>query len=98
MFVKAGKEREQILQENVTSGTVHKAETCHYLGITINEESNLEKHMKVIARKCKTISTEIDAIGAKNQVGKKEISIKLKLFDTCLMAYGMEARANIRSV
>ena len=84
-----------------TSGTVHKAETCHYLGITINEEGNLEKHIKVIARKCKTISTEIDAIGAKNQVGKKEISIKLKLFDTCLMAaltYGMEARANIRSV
>ena len=51
MFIKAGKEREQILQENVTSGTVHKAETCHYLGITINEEGDLEKHMKVIAKK-----------------------------------------------
>ena len=30
----------------------------------------------VIARKCKTISREIDATVAKNQVGKKEIKIK----------------------
>ena len=61
----------------------------------------VEEHIKVIARKCETISREIDAIGAKNQVGKEEIRVKLKLFDTCLMTaltYGMEAWANIRSV
>ena len=47
------------------------------------------------------MSRETDAIGAKNQVGKEEIRVKLKLFDTCLMTaltYGMEAWANIRSV
>ena len=101
MMVKTGKEREEIVQEKVKSGAVQKTETYHYLGITINEEGNLEEHIKVIARKCETISREIDAIGAKNQVGKEEIRVKLKLFDTCLMAaltYGMEARANIRSV
>ena len=45
-----------------------------------------------MARKCDAISGEADAIGAKNQVGKEEIRVKLKLFDTCLMtalAYGM---------
>ena len=101
MMVKTGKEREEIVQEKLKSGAVQKTETYHYLGITINEEGNLEEHIKVIARKCETISREIDAIGAKNQVGKEEIRVKLKLFDTCLMTaltYGMEAWANIRSV
>ena len=101
MMVKTGKEREEIVQENVKSGEVCKTETYHYLGITINEEGNLEEHIKVIARKCETISMEIGAIAAKNQVGKEEMRVKLKLFDTCLMTaliYGMEAWGNIRLV
>ena len=31
----------------------------------------VEQHTKVIARKCKTITREIDAIRAKNQAGKE---------------------------
>ena len=101
LIVKTGKEIEEIVQENVQSGEVCKTETYHYLGITINEEGNLEEHIKVIARKCETISMEIGAIAAKNQVGKEEMRVKLKLFDTCLMTaliYGMEAWGNIRLV
>ena len=44
---------------------------------------------------------EIGAIAAKNQVGKEEMRVKLKLFGTCLMTaliYGMEAWGNIRLV
>ena len=78
MMVKTGKEREEIVQENVKSGEVCKTETYHYLGITINEEGNLEEHIKVIARKCETIRWEIDAIGANNQFEKEEIRVKLK--------------------
>ena len=51
IMVKTEKEREEIVQENVKSGTVRKTETYHYLGITINEEGNLEEQIKVIARK-----------------------------------------------
>ena len=100
-MVKTGKEREEIVQEKVKSGAVQKTETYHYLGITLNEEDNVEEHVKVIARKCETIRMKIDAIWAKNQVGKEEIRVKPKLFDTCLMTsltYGMEAWTNIRSV
>ena len=78
MMVTTGKEREEIVQENVKSGEVCKTETYHYLGITINEEGNLEEHIKVIARKCETIRWEIDAIGANNQFEKEEIRVKLK--------------------
>ena len=98
MMVKTGNKREEIVQEHAKSGEVRKTETYHYLGITINEEGNLEEHKKVISRKCETISREIDAIGAKNQVGKEEVRVKLKLFDTCLMTAltnGMEAWENI---
>ena len=103
MTVKTGKEREreEIVQEKVKAGAVQKTEAYHYLGITINEEGSLEEHMKVIAKKCETISREIDAIGAKNLVGKEKLRFKLKLFDTCLMTaltYGMAAWANKRSV
>ena len=41
LMVNAGKEREEILQENVKSGQVQKTETYHCLGITINNEGNL---------------------------------------------------------
>ena len=101
MMVKTGKEREEIVQEKIKSRAVQKTETYHYLGITINEKGNLEQHIEVIEKKCETISREIDAIGTKNQVGKEETRIKLKLFDTCLMTaltYGIEAWANIRTV
>ena len=100
-MVKTGKEREEILQEKIKSRAVQKTETYHYLGITINEKGNLEQHIEVIEKKCETVSREIDAIGTKNQVGKEETRIKLKLFDTCLMTaltYGIEAWANIRTV
>ena len=98
MMVKTGKE---IVQEKVQPGAVSKTETYHYLGITINEEGNLEERLKVIARKCETICRKIDAIGAKNQVRKEEIRVQLKLSDICLMTvltYGIEAWAKIRSV
>ena len=101
MMVKTGKEREEIVQEKIKSRAVQKTETYHYLGITINKEGNLEVHIKVTAKKRETISREIDAIGAKNQVGKEEIRVKLKLFDICLMTAltdGTEAWANIKTV
>ena len=93
MMVKTEKEEEEVVQEKVRSGAVQKTETYHSLGITKNEECNLEEHIKAIARKCETISEEIDAIGAKNQVRKEEVRVKLKLFDNCLMTaltYGMK--------
>ena len=57
--------------------------------------------MKVIVKKCDTISRKINATGAKNQVGIKNIRAKLKLFNARLMStliYRMEAWGNIRSV
>ena len=55
MIVKTAKEKEEIVQVNVKSGEVCKTKTYHQLGITINEEGNLEEHIKVIARKCANV-------------------------------------------
>ena len=77
--------RENRVKENAKSVTVPKTETYQYLRITMKEGGNLEEQIKVIARKCDKIRREIDSLGAKNQVRKVEIKVKLKLLDTCLM-------------
>ena len=59
MMVKTGKVREEIVEGNLKSGTVQKTETYQHLGITINKDGNLEKHIKVIARKCEAISRDL---------------------------------------
>ena len=98
MRVKTEREREEIAEQDVKSERVHETETYQQLRITTNKERNIEEqNKKVKTRKCEVISREIDVIGTKNQVGKDEIKVKVKLFETCLMAAltnGMEAWGN----
>ena len=66
--------------------------------MVINKLGNLKDHLLELNRKCKVINREINAIGAKHQVGKEEIRVKLKLHETCLMQvflYGLEALGKI---
>ena len=54
----------------------------------------MTEHIKKLNSICDIVNREICAIGAKTQVGKEEVRVKLKLFETCLMPallYGMEA-------
>ena len=66
-----------------------------------NNNKQRKKHRRTKQedkKKCEVISREIDVIGTKNQVGKEEIKVKLKLFETCLMTAltnGMEAWGNM---
>ena len=63
-------------------------------GIAISTDGQLIEHIKELNTRCDIINIEICAIGAKTQVGKEEVRVKLKLFETCLMPAllcGMEA-------
>ena len=56
--------------------------------------STVNRTYKITNARCDIISKEICAIEVKTQVGKEEVRVKLKLFETCLMPallYGMEA-------
>ena len=58
----------------------------------------MKDHALELNRKCEVINREISAIGAKHQVGKEEIRVKLKLYKTFLMPallYGLEACGKI---
>ena len=58
---------------------------------------NLKDHILELDGKCEVINREISAVGAKHQVGKEEIRVKLKLY-VCLMPallYGLEAWGKI---
>ena len=94
MIVKTGRKKEEEINETFKAGRIQKTDKCKYLGITISTDGQLTEHIKDFTSRCDIINREIRAIGAKTEVGKEEVRVKLKLFQTCLMPallYGMEA-------
>ena len=85
MIVRTGKEEVEQIQERLQQGTVLETEKYQYLGIVTNTEGNLKDHIQEMWEKSNKILFEINAIGAKSQVGTEEIRVKLKLFESCLM-------------
>ena len=53
--------------------------------MVFNKLGKLKDHILELNRKCEVIDREINAIGARHQVGKEEIRVKLKLYETFLM-------------
>ena len=93
MIIKTGREEEEI-NETVKAGRIQRTDKCKYLGITISTDGKVTEHIKELNNRCGIINREICAIGAKTQVGKEEVRVKLKLFEICLvpaLLYGMEA-------
>ena len=94
MIVKTGTEKEKEINETVKAGRILRTDKCKYLGMTISTDGQLTEHIKELTSRCDTINQEISAIGAKTQVGKEEVRVKLKLFQACLLPallYGMDA-------
>ena len=92
MIVKTRREDEEV-NETVKAGRIQRTDKCKYLGITISTDGQLTEDIKELNTRCGIINREICAIGAKTQVGKEEVRVKLKLFETCLMPallHGME--------
>ena len=66
--------------------------------MVINKSGNLKDHTLELNGKCEVINREISAIGAKQWVGKEEMRVTLKLYETCLMpalVYGLKAWGKI---
>ena len=80
-----GQKPEEIIEERVKEGIVQETDIYKYLGIVINKLGNLKDHILELNRKCEVINRETNGTGAKHQVGKEEIRVKLKLYETCLM-------------
>ena len=94
MVIKTGKEQQEVIEERVKEGIVQETDIYKYLGLVINKLGNLKDHILGLNRKCEAINREINAIGATHRVGKEEIRVKFKLYETCLMLsllYALEA-------
>ena len=99
MVVRIGKEKEENVSEQVKAGNIQTTKKCKYLGITINEEGNLKGHVEELKQACEAISREIEIIGSRNQVGKEEIRVQLKLFEACFipaLILGIETRGCLK--
>ena len=82
MIVKTGREQEEEINETVKAGRIQRTDKQKSLGITILTEGQLTEHIKELNTRCDIINKEICGIGAKTQVGKEEVRVKLKLFET----------------
>ena len=94
MIVKTGQENEEEINETVKAERIQRTDKCRYLGMTISTDGQLTEHIKELYTRFGIINREVCAIGAKTQVGREEVRVKLKLFETCLipaLLYGMEA-------
>ena len=99
MIVKTGQKQEEEINETVKAGRIQITDKWKYLGMKISTDGLLAGHIKELSTRCGTINREICAIGAKTEVGKEDVRVKLKLFETCLMPallYEMEAWKNFQ--
>ena len=85
MVINTGKKPGEVIEERIKEEIVQETDIYKYLGMVINKSGNLKDHILELNRKCEVINREISAIGAKHQVGKEEIRVKLKIYETCLM-------------
>ena len=98
LIVRTEKGEVEQIQERVQQGTVLEIDKYKYLGIVINTEGNLKDHIQEMWQKSNKILLQINAIGAKSQVGTEENRVKLTLFELCLMPamlHGLAARGRI---
>ena len=65
------------------AGCIQRTKKYKYLGITINEEGILKKHIEEMKQKCEAITREIEIIGSRNEVGKEKIRVQLKICEAC---------------
>ena len=82
MTVKIGRE-EEVINEIVKTGRIQRTDMYKHLGIATSTDGHLTEHIKEINSTCDIINREISAIGAKIQVEKQEVRVRLKLFETC---------------
>ena len=85
MVINTLKEPEEVIEEREKEEVVQETDIYKYLGMVINKSGNLKDHILELNIKFEVINREISAIGAKHQVGKEEIRVKLKIYETCLM-------------
>ena len=85
VIVKTEREDEQEANETVKAGRIQRIDKWKYLGMTISADGQLTEHIKELNSRCDIINREISGIGAKTQVEKEDVRVKLKLFETCLM-------------
>ena len=93
MIIKTERKEEEI-DETVKARRIQRTDKCKYLGMTISKDRQLTEHIKELNTTYDIINREICGLGAKSQVGKEKVRVKLQLFETCLMPalpYGMEA-------
>ena len=99
MVMQTEKEDSREITEEVEGGQIGKTETHKYLGILMNEKSDLEGNLKQRAKLSTSLLAQIKVIGSQHQVGAESVRVQPVLYDKCAypaISYGIHARSGLK--
>ena len=70
--------RAEDINKAAKAGRIHITDKCKYLRITISTDGQLTEDIKELSIRCDIIKKRNMCKGAKTQVGKEEVRVKLK--------------------
>ena len=94
IVVKTDKEKEEDILGQVKGVSIQRTKNYKIVRNHNQLKGHLKGHIEELKQKSEAICREIKIFGSNNQVGKEEVRVELKLFQTCFMPvliYGIEA-------
>ena len=94
MVMNTGKEKEEMIDEEVGLGKITKTTEYKYVGFHLNEKGNCLHHIEQKDSKVAGQINAIRSIANSSNVGSKFLAVRLELYESCFihsLLHGMEA-------
>ena len=93
MVMKTGKEKEEIIDEEVNSGKVSRTVEYKYVGFHINEDGNCLHHIEKKSQQIEGQITALKSIANHYNLGPVFVQVRIELYNSCIipsLLYGLE--------
>lgn len=94
MVFNTGREKEEVIEEEVKAGKVNKTEEYKYVGFNVDGKGNCQHHIRKKGKKIKGQVTAIKSIANYSNVGAAFVIVRLLLYVLCIipsLLYAIEA-------
>ena len=94
MTINTGREKEEVIEEQVKEGTVTKTNEYEYLGFYLNEKGNCMHHIIKKGYKIEGQIIALKSMACYSNVGSKFLLVRIELYEACIihsLLYGIEA-------
>ena len=94
MVMNTGKEKEEVIEEEVKAGKVNRTDEYKYIGFHLNKQGNCLHNIRTKGKKMKVQIVALKSIASYSNVGESYIQVRLLLYELCILQsllYGLEA-------